>query len=159
MKSSCILLLIALLSACAREPLEVYVPASEPTVELSVRVSAVEVSVGEPVTLNAERWNRGEWKVVRRQDLGDEQCWLVLPPDHHEKEVADNLRWEAKPAKGARFNTGFRADHTRVVVFEEPGSYLLESMSKIWCRPDKVVRGKPIAVVVRDGSGRSSEER
>ena len=138
------------LMACDTDPRVVFVPITEPQVELYVRASSVEVSVDEPVVLYAERWNRGEWKLVERKKLTHEQCWLRRPPPIQEKEVADNLRWEAFPSKGARFNTTFRADHTREVVFREPGTYILESSSQIWCVPDLVVKGKPIETVVHN---------
>lgn len=145
------------LSACDVGPREVYIPVTEPEVELAVRASAVEVSVGEPVVLYAERWSRGEWKLVERSDLTGEQCWLRHPPENHEKEVSDNLRWEAIPSKGVRFNTNARADHTRKVVFEEPGRFVLKSSSKIWCRPGKVAKGTRIKISVRDGNDRSKD--
>ena len=138
------------LLACDTDPREVFVPITEPKVELDVRASSAEVSVGEPVVLYAERWNRGEWKLVERKKLAHEQCWLRHPPPIQEKEVADNLRWEAFPSKGARFNTTFRADHTREVVFGEPGTFILESSSKIWCVPDIIAKGKPIKIMVHN---------
>lgn len=158
MTSKRIFALVSLLglSACDVDPREVYVPLTEPEVELTVRASAVEVSVGEPVVLYAERWNLGEWKLVEKSGLTSEQCWLRRPPENHEKEVSDNLHWEVLPSKGARFNTNARADHTRKVVFEEPGTFILESSSKIWCRPEKVAKGKPIKILVRHGSGRAT---
>ena len=136
--------------ACDSGPLRVFVPTTEPEVVIVVRASATEVSVGDPVVLFAERWNRGEWKLVARKKLAPQQCWLRHPPSQKEKEVADNLRWQAFPSEGARLNTDFRADHTRVVFFEEPGTYILESSSKIWCVPEKIARGKPIKIAVHE---------
>lgn len=136
------------LPACDNGPRDVYVPLTEPEVELMVRASATEVSVGEPVTLYAERWNHGEWKLVERKQLTSEQCWLRHPPQYHEKEVSDNLRWEAVPSEGVRFNVDVRSNHTRKVIFEEPGTFMLESSSKVWCRPDKEEEGAAIKVVV-----------
>lgn len=145
-----LLIVVAVLSACQGEPRLVYVPSTEPEVELVVRVSATEVSVGEPVVLYAERRTGGEWKQVERKELANEQCWLRRPPPTQEQEVADNLRWDVLPPAGARFNTAFRADHTREVVFLEAGTFTLESSSTIWCRPGKVARGQPIKIVVGD---------
>jgi len=145
-----ILTLVAVLLACQGEPRLVYVPSTEPEVELVVRVSATEVSVGEPVVLYAERRTGGEWKQVERKELANEQRWLGRPPPTQEQEVADNLHWEVLPPAGARFNTAFRADHTREVVFSEAGTFILESSSTIWCRPGKVARGQPIKIVVGD---------
>lgn len=136
------------LSACDNRPREVYVPVEEPQVELMVAASTTEASVGEPVMLYAERWNRGEWELVERKDLDAEQCWLRHPPEPYEKEVADNLRWEALPAEGVRFNVGVRSDHARKVIFEEPGRYTLSATSKIWCRPDQREDGEPIRISV-----------
>lgn len=144
------LVAVLVLSACDRAPREVYVPVSEPEVELRVRASALEVSVGEPVVLYAERWNRGDWKRIERRELDDGQCWLRRPPAHHEEEVADNLRWEAIPSRGVRFNTNDRSDHARSVVFEEPGRYLLRSSSGIWCSLESVANGKPLEILVRN---------
>lgn len=137
------------LSACDKGPPEVYVPLTEPEVELKVRASATEVSVGEPVTLYAERWNHGKWILVERKELASEQCWLRHPPEYHERDVADNLRWEAIPSKGVRFNVGVRVDHARTVIFENPGEFILESRSKVWCRPDKEEKGRAIKISVR----------
>jgi hypothetical protein len=121
---------------------------SEPKVELLVRASATEVFVGEPVVLHAERWSHGEWKQVERSSLTGEQCWLGRPPPVQEREVSDNLRWEALPAGSARFNTAYRDDHTREVVFLEAGTFTLESSSAVWCSPRKA-RGQPIRILVR----------
>jgi hypothetical protein len=143
------------LSACDVDPREVYVPLTEPEVELVVRTSATEVSIGEPVVLYAERWSRGEWKLVEKKDLAKEQCWLRHPPENHEKEISDRLRWEAFPSKGVRFNTNFRADHTREVIFDEPGTFILDSSFKIWCRSEKVAKGDTIRILVRNGNGRA----
>ena len=139
------------LAACDSDPQEVYVPVTEPEVELVVSASATEVSVGEPVVLFAERRNHGDWKQVKRRELARERCWLRSPPPENEKEVADNLRWESLPSKGARFNTNIRTDHTREVVFAEPGIFILESSSSIWCRPEKTAKGKPIKILVKNG--------
>jgi len=154
-----LLTVVAVLSACQDEPRLVYVPSTEPEVDLLVRASATEVSVGEPVVLFAERQNRGEWKPVERRKLPNEQCWLRRPPPTQEKEVADNLRWEALPPKGVRFNATLRADHTREVVFLETGTVTLESSSAIWCRPGKVAKGQPLQVVIRDDKAHAESNR
>jgi len=143
-----ILTFVVVLSACQSEPRLVYVPSTEPEVELVVWAPATEVSVGEPVVLYAKRRTGGEWKQVERKELASDQCWLSRPPPTQEPEVAGNLRWEVLPPASARFNTAFRADHTREVVFLEAGTFILESSSKIWCRPGKVAKGQPIKIVV-----------
>ena len=137
------------LSGCPSEPKEVYVPRTEPTVELIVRASAVKVSVGEPVVLYAERWNHGTWELVERRSLSTEQCWIRRPPERHEPEVADNIHWQPTPAEGARFNTDLRADRTREVIFHSPGTYTLQPSSAIWCNREKIAHGQPIKIVVQ----------
>ena len=154
LRNKFIILLIISISACDADPREVYIPSTKQSVELKVRSSAVEVSVGEPVVLYAERWSHGEWKSVEKKDLDSEQCWMRNPPSNHEKEVSDNLRWIAIPSKGARFNLNPRADHTREVIFEEPGIFILEPSSSIWCVHGQVAKGKPIKIIVKNGNGR-----
>jgi hypothetical protein len=139
----------ATLLACQGEPRLVYVPSSEPQVELLVSASATEVSVGEPVILHAERRSRGEWKQVEKSSLSSDQCWRGSPPPAFEREVADNLRWEALPAGGALFNVVYREDRTRELVFLKAGTFTLESSSAIWCSPNNA-KGRPIKFVVRD---------
>jgi hypothetical protein len=155
-KRAIVLVALLGLSACDQAPREVYVPESEPQVELAVRASALEVSVGEPVVLHAERWSRGEWKLVEKRELDSGQCWLRHPPESHEEEVADNLRWEATPSTGVRFNKTPRSDRSRSAVFEQPGRFVLHSSSRIWCRPGKQAEGRPIEILVRDDNDRTS---
>jgi hypothetical protein len=140
-----------MLAACQEEPRLVYVPSTEPEMELLVAASATEVSVGEPVILHAERRSRGEWKQVEKSSLGGEQCWLGRPPPAREPEISDNIRWEALPAEHARFKTAYRNDRTREVVFLKAGTVTLESSSAVWCRPHKA-RGKPIRILVRENA-------
>lgn len=147
------------LLGCDAGPREVYVPVTEPDVELAVRASATEVSVGEPVVLYAERWNRGEWNLVKRKELAHEQCWLRHRPPNQEAEVSDNLRWEVVPSKSVRFNTTLRTDHTREVVFSEAGTFILTPSSKIPCRLEKEAKGKPITIVVRSDNARTTSSR
>ncbi len=80
-KGTFLLSVAAILLACQAEPRFRYVPLTEPEVELLVRASAVEVSVGEAVVLYAERRSRGEWKQVEKSSLTSEQCWL----GHHRR--------------------------------------------------------------------------
>lgn len=147
------------LLACEADPHEVYVPSTEPEIELVVRASAHEVSIGEPVVLYAERWNRGEWKLVKRKELTHEQCWLRHQPPNQETEVSDNLRWEVVPSGSFRFNTTLRTDHTREVVFSEAGTFVLKPSSKIPCRLEKEAKGKPITIVVRSDGARTTSSR
>lgn len=141
------------LSGCPSEPREVYIPRTEPTVELVVRASAVEVFVGEPVVLYAERWYHGTWELVERSSLSSEQCWMGRPPESHEPEVADNIHWQSSPTEGARFNTDLRADRTREVTFSLPGTYTLRPSSAIWCNREETAKGKPITIVVLEPQG------
>ncbi len=137
-----------LVAACEGEPRFVYVPSAEPEVELLVSASATEVAVGEAVILRAERTSRGEWKQVRKSSLAPDQCWRGRPPPDREAEVSDNVRWEAFPSQRARFNTIYREDRTREVVFLEAGTFTLESSTEVWCRAS-IAKGKPIRIVVR----------
>jgi hypothetical protein len=150
------LLCLALLAACRSEPSQVYVPAGEPQVELLVSASATEVAVGEPVILRAERRSRGEWKVVERSSLAAGQCWVSTPPPEREAEVADNLRWTAVPA-AARFNTAYRTDRTREVVFLQAGTFTLESTADFWCSTVNT-HGKPIAIRVHPPAAHQAEK-
>ena len=137
-----------LLLACNPVPREVFIPITEPRVEILVGASETKVPVGKPVVLYAKRWNYGNWKLVDKNKLTENQCWMRNPPPDYEEEVAGNLRWKAFPATGARFNTSFRADLTREVVFEEPGTFTLEPSSTIWCVPHKEAKGAPIKIFV-----------
>lgn len=73
-KAAALLSVATVLAACQDEPRVVYVPATEPEVELLVRASATEVSVSEPVILYAERSSRGKWKEVEKSSLDSNQC-------------------------------------------------------------------------------------
>lgn len=134
----------------------VYVPASSVEVELFVRASATEVTVGVPVVLHAERRYRAQWKQVERTSLRDGQCWVGRPPPDREPEVADNLEWQASPKESARFNTVYRQDRTREVVFAKAGTYVLSGLSVVYCGDS--VRAKPITITVRN-AGKGIEQR
>lgn len=144
---------------CVNAPQEVYVPATEQNVKLLVSISTTHLSTGESATLKVERWNIGEWKRVSKKELSPDRCWLVNPPEAHEEEAADNLRWEVSPREGVRFNTNFRSDHTREVVFEKAGTYVLKSSSTVWCRPNVVAEGRPITIVFTEARHRGETER
>ena len=145
--------LVALaLLGCDRTPRVVYVPASAQSVELDVRASATEVSVGDAVVLRAIRWNRGEWEKTRKRELAPDDCWMQRPPPEREAEVAANLQWTVAPGSGFRFNIEPRADHAREVVFERPGTFVLKPSSAIWCGSGEAT-GRPIRIVVRESAG------
>ena len=133
-------------AACQDEPRIVYVPATPPAVELMLGASAIEVAVGKPVVLHAERRYRGEWKQVERSSLGAGQCWLGRPPPDREPEVADNLHWRVSPEGAARFNVEYRNDRTRQVVFAEPGTFTLRATSVVYCGDD--VGAGPLVIKV-----------
>jgi hypothetical protein len=119
-------------------------------VQIVVWSWASEASVGEPVVLHGRRIYRGEWTQVARSSLKPEQCWLRRPPPAEEAGVADNLHWQVHPAGRWRFNAGLRTDHTREIVFDQPGRFMLESSSAVWCRPEKPAVGQPISIAVRN---------
>lgn len=137
-------------SACQGEPRLVYVPTSPVEVELLVSASATEVTVGAPVVLSAERYYRAQWRQIERTSLRDGQCWVGRPPPDREPEVADNLDWKSSPNEPARFNTAYRQDRTREVVFSKAGTYVLSATSVVYCGSSDRVRAKPITITVRD---------
>jgi hypothetical protein len=143
------LLAVSGLPACQDEPRMVYVPVSPPEVELRVSVSSTVVTVGAPVVLYAERYYRGEWQQVEKASLSKEQCWLGRPPPEREAEVADNLHWQSSPTQSARFNTVYRPDRTREVVFSQAGSHVLRASSVVYCGSGQDVEAKPITITVR----------
>jgi hypothetical protein len=138
-------------SGCQDDSQFVYVPASPPKVELLVSASATEVTVGAPVVLRAERRYEGEWQRVERASLRDGQCWIGRPPPEREREVADNLRWQASPDGSARFNVVYREDRTREVTFSQTGSFALRATSVVYCGDDVTARPITIKVVERAG--------
>jgi hypothetical protein len=143
---------VILASACQQAPELVYVPESPPEVTLIITASTRDIAVGQPVVLHAERSYRARWKQVERTSLGEGQCWVGSPPPAREAEVADNVHWQATPRQGARFNTAIRADHTRDVIFDRPGHYVLQATSAIWCGDPKGAGASPIAITVRPPS-------
>ena len=142
--------LFAILSVFDARPPVVYVPVGRQDVTLAISASATTAVVGQPVVLHAQRWNRGEWKQARARDLAPEDCRMARPPPPEEEEVADNLAWRALPAEGGRFNTDYRADGTRVVVFNRPGTYALDARSTIWCGGDRLAQAGPLEIRVED---------
>ena len=140
--------LFVIFSLLDARPSVVYVPVNRQDVALAIRASAARVVVGQPVVLHAQRWNRGEWKQVRARNLAPEDCRMARPPPPDEAEVADNLAWRALPPEGGRFNTDYRADGTRVVVFNRPGTYALYARSTIWCGGDRLVLAGPLEIRV-----------
>lgn len=150
---------IAAMLGCEKTPQEVFVPATAQKVKLVVTASTTHLAAGDSAVFSAERWNTGEWKKVSTKELSADQCWMVNPPESFEEEVADNLRWEISPREGVRLNAGFRSDHTREVIFEKPGIYVVRSSSKVPCRPNFVAEGKPITMVVSEAIHQGETER
>jgi hypothetical protein len=150
-------ILASTLAACQPQPPLVYVPATEPQVQVTVGASAAEAAVGEPLVLWAERLNYGEWRAVKRRTLEKGQCWLRRPPPEREAAVADNLTWKVDPPGAHRFDLAFRADHRRKVVFLGPGTYTLKASSTIWCRPGELAWAPPIRIRVREADSRSPQ--
>ncbi len=144
---ACVAVLL-LISGCDREPEFVYVLEAPQTVALSVSASAMKVTAGEPVVLHASRRTSGTWKRIANKERKPDQCWMVRPPPEAEDEVADNLHWETSPAEAARFNTDFRADHTRSVTFASPGTFTLASSSAVWCELGRSVAASPLQIEV-----------
>jgi hypothetical protein len=136
-----------LVSACQQEPRSVYVPQVPPEVQVSVHAT-ITAKVGESVLLHGQRSYRGAWTQVDRASLSPEHCWVTSPPPEHEPEVADNLHWEVTPFSTARFNIGLRPDRAREVVFSQPGTYVLQATSAVWCGPAKGVRSNSITITV-----------
>jgi hypothetical protein len=130
----------------------VFVPLAPPEVDVSARASALEVSVGEPLVLHAERRYKAQWQQVKRRSLAPEQCWMARPPPEFEAEVADNLHWQVSVPSVARFNTDLRTNRTREVVFSEPGTFVLQATSSVWCGAPTGVRANALTVKVRAAS-------
>ncbi len=129
-------MLVAALPGCVGgDDAVVYVPGTTFREELHVgadRGPVIRAEVGEPIVLSAQR-RSGPWRAVRASEVPEGTCSLASPPLELEAEVADNITWSVIPEGLATFNTGIREDRTRVVVFEEPGSYRLTAESASWC--------------------------
>ena len=137
-----------LVAACTGEPEFVYVLESSQAVELAISASATTVTTGEGVVLQVNRRTSGAWKRIPMKSRTPDQCWMRRPPLEFEPEVADNVRWDVAPAGAAQFNTDFRPDRTRRVVFSEVGVYFLTPSSAVWCEPGRSVATKPIRIEV-----------
>jgi hypothetical protein len=110
-----------------------------------------------PVVLHAERYYRAQWEQVERTSLRDRECYVGRPPPDREPEVADNLEWQSSPNEPASFNTVYRQDRTREVVFAKPGTYVLNAISAVYC--GESVRAKPITITVRSAGKADTSER
>lgn len=128
--------LAASMWACVRaEPEVVYVPGTNFQEALFIaadRGPVVRARTGEPITLSAQR-RSGPWRAVPADEVPDGTCSLASAPIELEAEVADNITWTVIPEGSATFNTGQREDRTRVLTFDEPGSYRLTAQSASWC--------------------------
>jgi membrane-bound lytic murein transglycosylase MltF len=138
---------------CSGEPEIVYVPGEG--YQESIHVATEQgpdaaVDVGEPLTLHVTR-RSGPWVEVKSATLGDDACRLVNPPDPHELEVADNVRWVADPAEGVAFDRDLSEDHTRTVTFDAKGQFALTATSASWCF--EPFAGPPVMVQVGASNG------
>jgi len=119
---------VAVLLGCdGPRPAEVYVPGARFTTTVVARTAggdSATVRVGEPLVLHAVR-RSGPWVIAAPDTLAPDAPWMIEPPPNPEIEVADNLHWIVEPPGAATFNLGVRPDHTREVIFEEPGTYTL----------------------------------
>lgn len=129
-------LLVGLSAACGDgRPEVVYVPGATFREALFIaadRGPVIRARVGEPIVLSAQR-RSGPWVAVESSEVPEGTCTFTSPPVELEAEVADNVRWIVLPEGAASFNLGLREDRTRVVTFEEPGSYRLTARSASWC--------------------------
>lgn len=137
------------LAGCDREPSVVYISEDPPRVSVEVSASANNVLVGQEVFLYATRYNKGNWKKVNHKSLPEGSCWLSRPPQNREAQVADNIHWTVDPAGSARFNTEYRADHSRVVIFSQPGRYWIRGSSAVRCGDPQVTVPAELEIRVR----------
>ncbi len=142
-------LLAALTTGCSREPALVYVLQAPQTLSLAASATPTSVSLNEAVTLSAQRQTVGSWKQIPRAQLAADQCWMARPPPDAEKEGADNLQWAVQPEGSARFNTDFRANHTRQVSFSQTGTFMLTPSSAVWCERRSVTAAAVRVVVTK----------
>lgn len=136
MRVRLLILLVASIGACGGgEPEIVYIPG--PNFQEALFIAAergpiVRARAGEPIILSAQR-RSGPWRAVQADEISEGSCSLASAPLELEGEVADNITWKVIPEGSATFNTGLREDRTRVVTFDQPGSYRLTAQSASWC--------------------------
>jgi hypothetical protein len=141
-------LLLAALAGCESEPEFVYVLEAPQSIAIMASASATKAIAGEPIVLHVERRTAGRWQRIRNKDRAPEQCWMARIPPETEPEVADNVLWRVEPEGTARFNTDFRADHTRQLVLSMPGRFTLTASSGAWCEPGRAVAAAPIQIEI-----------
>lgn len=138
----------ALVAGCETEPAFVYVLDGKQAIELIASATPAKVAVGADAILHATRRTKGSWKRIASRERAADECWMARVPPEDEPEVADNLRWTVVPDGAAQFNTDFRADHTRRVVFARSGVYVLTATTAIACEPGRTVAAAPIRIEV-----------
>lgn len=126
-------------------PEYVYVPGNSVTETVTIAASQLNIVIDTPVTLHATRKTSG-YKKVKYTSLKKDACWWRREPPAYEQEVSDNLLWIVSPTGAHRFNTNFRTDHTREVIFTRPGKYKLYAESALWCPPRTVSNTIELAV-------------
>ncbi len=152
-RKATISLLAATFAGCDGTPNMVYIPEDRPSARVEVAVSDKEITVGEELVLYATRYNKGTWRQVKRSSLTKGSCWVTQPPRRIEKEVADTIQWIVRPQGKARFNTEFRSDHTRAVIFSAAGRYLIRGRASVWCGPPQDVVPAEVEVLVKERTG------
>ncbi len=145
--------LAAMLAGCDGAPTMVYIPEGRPSVRVEVAVSASEIKVGEELVLYATQYSKGAWRQVPRSSLKSGSCWVSHTPQKIIKEVADTIQWTVTPEGNARFNTEFRSDHTRAVIFSAAGRYSIRGRASVWCGPPQDVVPAELEVEVKDRKG------
>ncbi len=142
------MLFVALVSGCSKEPEFVYVVEAPQAVSLAASASSTSVSAEESVVLFVQRRTSGVWKQIPNKSRTPDQCWMQRPPPEFENEVADNVRWTVQPEGVARFNTDFRANHTRQVTFSQAGVFTLTPSTAVWCEAGRSVAAQPVRIEV-----------
>ncbi len=152
-RKTAISLLAVALAGCDGAPTMVFIPEDRPSVRIEVAVSSKEIPVGEELVLYATQYSKGNWRQVRRSSLHKAACWVARPPQKIKREVADTIHWTVTPEGNARFNTEFRADHTRAVIFSAAGRYSIRGRASVWCGPPQDVVPAELEVNVTDRKG------
>jgi hypothetical protein len=142
-------ILLTQLPGCERPPPFVYVLQAPQSIELATSASASAVNVGGSLVLHARRTTSGVWKRIESKTLQSDQCWMAVVPPTNEPEVADNLLWRVEPSTGVTFNTNLRANRTREVTIDQPGTYTFSATTGAWCEAGRTVAAQSFTVVVR----------
>lgn len=139
-------ILSSALAGCAPKAAMVYVLEPPQTVTLTPSASAVNVKQGETITLHVKRQTTGKWKQIPRNQLAPGQCWLYVPPEQAEAEVADSVAWDIVPENAIQFTRAVRMDHARIAVVVYKGTIKLTPVSGVKCEGDRGVAGPSIEI-------------